>query len=308
MSSFEEGYVALTRGARSARIYIVDGNLADNDNELTHAPTESHPFGIGDIAQALGRRRSTHMAADASADLGAVARTLAGASLAQLAARRRQLDNLVRQAPADMSQQLDEAHHTIEAIRTRQQAWTVAKEASDEVATRSTPASDGGHVGRAPERAIAALNALGRAHAHAWFRLENLERQQSLRDEWFESHSDLVAEQEVVRRAEHAREIQVRIAAAGNPDQVVRTLLGPEPASQRERLHWRRAVEMTATFNARYPQARPAKGSAREQLLGGRPANREAARHYDQAAAAISVVTATRSATRAREADSGVSL
>ena len=309
VSSFEEGYVALTRGRQSARIYIVDGNLADNDNELTHAPTESHPFGIGDIAQALGRRRSTHMAADASADLGGVARTLAGASLAQLAARRRQLDALMRQAPADMSEKIDEARRTVEAIRTRQQAWSDVKRVSDAVATNSPRVlDDERRVGRTPGRAITALSALRRAHTHASARLDNLEHQQALRNEWFETHSDLVDEQQVVSRAEHAREIQVRIAATNHPDRAVRTLLGPEPGSQRERLHWRRAVEMTATYNARYPQGRPAEGSAREQLLGLRPTSREAGRHYDQAAAAINVVTGARSAERAREADSGVSL
>ena len=72
------GLRRLTRGRQSARIYVVDGNQPDDDNELAHTPTESQPFGIGDIAQALGRRRSAHMAADASADLDAVAETLAG--------------------------------------------------------------------------------------------------------------------------------------------------------------------------------------------------------------------------------------
>ena len=193
-----------------------------------------------------------------------------------------------------MSQKIDEAHHTIEAIRTRQQAWSDAKQAGDAVATASPRASDDERrVGRTPRRAIAALDALGRAHAHASARLEKLEHQQALRHEWFETHSDLVAEQQVVR-ARNAREIQVRIAATNYPDRALRDLLGPEPTIQRERLHWRRAVEMTATYNARYPQARPAEGGAREQLLGTRPTNREAARDYDQAASAINAAMTQR--------------
>ena len=68
VSSFEEGYVALTRARKHARIYIVDGHQTDLDNdELTHAAPESRQVGIADIATALGRRRSGHMAADASA-------------------------------------------------------------------------------------------------------------------------------------------------------------------------------------------------------------------------------------------------
>ncbi len=38
LSSFEEGYVALTRGRQSAHIYIVDGNQPDTSNELAHTP------------------------------------------------------------------------------------------------------------------------------------------------------------------------------------------------------------------------------------------------------------------------------
>jgi len=297
VSSFEEGYVALTRGRQGARIYIVDGNQLDNENELTHAPAESRPTGIGDIAQALGRRRSTHMAADASNDLGGVAQTLAGATLAQLTARRRYLDSLLFSAPADMSQAIDQAHCTIESIRTRKQAW------NDVSRTKRVDDS------QQSRRARAAIVALDRAHALACARLDKAERQQAQRHEWFETHSDLVGEHQLVRRAERARETQVRITAINTPDAVVRDLLGPEPTIQRQRLLWRRAVETTALYNARHRDlVIPVDGDACEQLLGARPSDHGAARDYDRAAAAINVAAATSRAIGPHEADLGVAL
>jgi conjugative relaxase-like TrwC/TraI family protein len=217
VSSFEEGYVALTRGRRAARIYIVDGSQIANDDELTHAPAESRPTGISDIANALGRRRSTHMAADASSDLGGLARTLAGATLAQLTARRRQLDGFMQSAPADMTKEIDHAHHTIESIRARKQAW------------RDVARTDGVHDAGQVRRAHAAIVGLDRAYAVACARLDKAERQQAQRHEWFDTHSELVAEHQLVRRAERARETQVRITAINTPDPAVRDLLGPEP-------------------------------------------------------------------------------
>ena len=83
VSSFEEGYVAITRARTAARIYVVDGTLPGPDLELTHAPAEPQAFGMNEVAQALARRRSGHMAADAAANLTAVAATLDGKTLAE---------------------------------------------------------------------------------------------------------------------------------------------------------------------------------------------------------------------------------
>ena len=101
VSSFEEGYVALTRARHAARIYIVDGTHAGPDDDLTHAPAESEAIGVHDVTQALGRRRTGQMAADLSTHLARVADTLHGRPLAVLTERRRVLDRAIRAAPAD---------------------------------------------------------------------------------------------------------------------------------------------------------------------------------------------------------------
>src|SRR5205085_11304815 len=60
-ASFEEGYVALTRGRHEARIYIVDGT-AVHDEESVHSGHEPEPTGLDTVAEALERRRANHMA------------------------------------------------------------------------------------------------------------------------------------------------------------------------------------------------------------------------------------------------------
>jgi hypothetical protein len=236
------------------------------------------------------------MAADASNDLGGVAQTLAGATLAQLTTRRRSLDILMQKAPADASQEIDQAHRTIESIRTRKQAWNDVSR-TDQVDPRQA------------RRARGAIVALDRAHALAYARLDRAERQQAHRHEWFDTHADLVAEHQLVRRAERARETQVRITAINTPEPAVRDVLGPEPTIQRQRLLWRRAVETTAVYKARHRDlVIRVEGGVCEQLLGARPADHRAASDYDRAAAAIKVAVASDRASGPHEADLGVAL
>ena len=156
-----------------------------------------------------------------------------------------------------MTQAIEKATYTIESIRARQQAWHDV--------SRTDQVDDA----RPARRARGAIVALDRAHALACARLDRAERQQAQRHEWFDTHSDLVAEHQLVRRAERARETQVRITAVNTPEPAVRDVLGPEPTIQRQRLLWRRAVETTALYNARHRDvAIPADGL--DQELDGR--------------------------------------
>ena len=56
-SSFEEGYVALTRGRCETRIYLVDG-AAGYDDEAGHPSHQEDPTGLETVVQALEQRRS----------------------------------------------------------------------------------------------------------------------------------------------------------------------------------------------------------------------------------------------------------
>jgi conjugative relaxase-like TrwC/TraI family protein len=306
VSSFEEGYVALTRARTAARVYIVDGTLTCSADDLTHAPDEPHAIGVNEVAQALARRRSDHMAADASAHLAALADTLNGRTLAQLTRRRRQLDRAMDAAPPDTTRVTDEIRNAIERILARRQAWNDAL--TEAIAARDGDAVDptggaGGDLGL--RRTRAAIEALDRAHRHALRRLEYAADQQDARLGWMAEHADLVAEHALVRRAERAREIQIRVAATTSLSATVHDVLGPEPNTQRERLAWRSAVEAIAVYHARYPGAATHEGGTWEQLMGDRPADTRAAAEYANAASAIDAVMLSRSGSMSATADLG---
>ena len=194
-----------------------------------------------------------------------------------------------------MSRTIDQAQHTIETIRARRQAWTEALGIDEAAAAGAPKSGNSSSEERDPIRAHAALIALEPRYAHTSVRLERAEFKQSKRLDWLEVHADLVAELQVVRRAERARETQVRVAAINSPDVTVQDLLGPEPTVQRQRLRWRRAVEATPRSDrVRNPEALPTAGDATNQLLGARPNARHPAREYHLAASAVdAVVTAT---------------
>ena len=273
VSSFEEGYVAITRARNAARIYVVDGNLPEPDDDLTHAPPEPRPFGMTEIADALARRRSGHMAADAAGPLSEVAATLNGQTLRELTERRRHLARVLADAPPAVDQVIDDTQRTIDSLRARRNAWndTLRAEPTDE----STPA-----------RAASAIAHLDRALAKQERRLDAARRQQSDRREWNADNADVVAEHDLVARAERARETQVRAAAIHEPSASWIRIIGPEPSLQRDRHAWRRAVETTAIYRDRHGTSLP-EGDDIAAVLGPRPQDPLAAADYAQVARMI---------------------
>jgi hypothetical protein len=87
----------------------------------------------------------------------------------------------------------------------------------------------------------------------------------SLRGQWqsrrayFESHAAEVERFNLVRRAEQARELQVRTSARLNPPQEIVAVLGPEPDTTTARQAWLTAVETQAVHDERFRGA-PAHG------------------------------------------------
>ncbi len=86
LSGFEEGYVAITRGRDADRLYIIDGTIADTDDEAHQTP-EAQRFDLDYISDALARRRTGTMAADAADRLPVVHRLATGRTLAELVIR-----------------------------------------------------------------------------------------------------------------------------------------------------------------------------------------------------------------------------
>ncbi|MGD9693901.1 MAG: hypothetical protein AB7V20_13810, partial [Phycisphaerales bacterium] len=276
VSSFEEGYVAITRARSAARIYVVDGDIAEMDDDVAHVPPERRPFGMAEVADALGRRRASHMAADASGDLDQLAATLTGQNLAQLTHRRRELAKILRNAPPAVDHVIDETARTIDALRARRHAWL------DHHDTHP----DQGPTSRA-ERTVAHLD---RAIARQERRLTAAEGQAAERRAWLTDHADVVTDYDIVSRAERAREIQIAAAATHDLPAALLAVIGPEPGTQRERHTWRKAVETVAVYRERHGVT--ATGNGPDAVLGPAPSDVIAAAERSEAFAAISAAAA----------------
>ena len=243
VSSFEEGYVALTRGRLTTRIYLVDGNVPDVDEGASHAGESSIHFGMTEIAAALARRRAGRMAADLADGLSELAEELATTPLRDLTAHRIRLEQIIAASPGDASHVLERTRHAIEKVRARQRAWMLALETH---ATAEEPAKV------SLTRVQASLRSLEIAEQRLQRTLDAAERQQREHDHWHVNNEATIAEYELTCRSERAREAQIRSTAVISAPEAVRRLIGDEPDSLRARHTWRRAVEATALYVDRY--------------------------------------------------------
>ncbi len=206
-SSFEEGYVAITRGRDASRLYIVDGTITHPDDE-THQRPDPQRFDLGDISEALARRRTGTMAADTADRLTTVHRLAETLSLASLVAERSKLDSVLTQAPRSAAGTVETATAELEMLRARRSAWALDPSSGLKVAA----------IDRAIIQSTESLT-------------EALDRQQT-RERWFDEHADVVDGYDVIRRAEVHRRTKI----AANPQHFLAgTSPGPAPLLQRDR-------------------------------------------------------------------------
>ena len=240
-SSFEEGYVALTRGRRATRIYVVDGATSSDDSHRGHEASE---IGLETIAQALERRRSKTLATDAD-PLAADSRlAFDGWTLADLGTERRRLEAILAAAPREV----DEA---ITATRRQRDALLARRRAIGQVAVR------GGVRRRLARRRLIdesnnVVTWIDRAIDRADQRLTRLEEQQRVRAVFLDEHATEVERLRVLLRAELARELCIRASAVASPDEAVARVAGPAPAEPARHQWWRNAVERAAVHADRY--------------------------------------------------------
>ncbi|MGE0728515.1 MAG: MobF family relaxase [Acidimicrobiia bacterium] len=189
LSGFEEGYVAITRGRDANRLYIVDGTIGTADDEAHHRPDTEH-FDLDHLGDALTRRRSTTMAADAADDLPSVHTLATHHTLAELARRRRGLEAALAEAPADASRAIEQAEATLDTLRARRALAALDRDGT-------------------PSRMRQLDRAITRADGRRGAALER----QTVRTRWLDDHADLVDEYQVVVRAERHRRTRI----ADNP-------------------------------------------------------------------------------------------
>jgi conjugative relaxase-like TrwC/TraI family protein len=249
-SSFEEGYVALTRGRVDTRIYLVDGTTSVDD-DTAHRAHDAASTGLDTVSAAMERRRAKALAHDADPLADRVRTEFAGWDLAQLRRERDRLEAVVHAAPADVSEALVAAGRRHDALETQRRSWTerLATAQHDsrswKPGARRTAANGAANATRELDRLDASLNRLDA-------RIASLRGQWQVRRAYFDLHADEVDRLNVVRRAEQARELQVRTEARVRPPAATVAALGPEPTVHTERQSWINAVETRAIHNERF--------------------------------------------------------
>lgn len=287
-ASFEEGYVALTRGRASTSIYIVDG-LAPVADDDAHPAHDLGSTGLETVTQSLDRRRSKELAHDADPAAASVTRAMSGSNLATLAAERRRLESILAAAPPDCSQAIASTSAERDALLARRQAWS-RQAAGDRASTSWRPLR---RIVSAAERSKARteLTTIARRLEALDGRLHALDAQRAEREHFFEHHRTKVSRLAVVRQAEAALELRVRINARTTVPAEVHRLLGSRPTAAAHRKAWDAAVGEIALYHERHPSIDDGHAgndaSDVEALLGPRPPDVRRRRAYSLAEAAV---------------------
>ncbi|MEW6477658.1 MAG: MobF family relaxase [Actinomycetota bacterium] len=288
-SRFEEGYVALTRDRRRTRLYIVDGHRLASD--LDHRGHDPKASGLDTVAAALEQRQARSLAHEAD---GAAAARVQDRSrdLRSLRLEREALEGVLAEAPSSSAETLLAARRHRDALLTRRQLWEtrLAEAANTLTGTKGRDSRASADV-TAAEREVARVD---KALAAIDTRIAYHETRQADRAAFLADHAQEIARVDLLRRAEHAREVQVRTAALDDiPDDVLE-LLGPPPASRPERLTWESTVAEIAVYHERFgaPEA-PCDPREAADVLGPRPSDAPARRAWDTAATLIEQAGAT---------------
>lgn len=280
-ASFEEGYVALTRGRHQARLYIVDGTVAARDEESAHRGHDASPTGLDTVTEALERRRANRLAHDDDARAATVADQFGGWTLRQLAEERRRMQAVLSEAPRDVSDALAAASRRLDALTTRRQLW---QQTSAEPQRR--PRFGWRDAGR-QRQAERELRTLDTAITRTEELLAALREQRAERRAFFVAHDAEVERLRLVTAAERALELQVRAHALIEPPDAVVRAIGEQPNDYTAGQVWRNAVEEVSVYLERFGWAGPDDGSELEDVLGARPQDADAAWGYLRAEDAL---------------------
>ena len=255
-SSFEEGYVAVTRGRDGARLYVVDGTIAVEQEEHDVRNLQRH--GLDDITDAFGRRRANTMATDGTTALDEIADVIATRSHAEIHHRRRDLERVIARAPRDATVELTDAGHARDALAVRERTYR----------------DDGRPIPGDVQARIAKLDRV----------IGELSERQTDRERWFDDHADVVREHDVLRGAERTLDARLRSDPTAALPAHVRAALGSRPGLQRERNSWNAAASAVAIHLARHNITPDRHADGVESLLGPRPADAAGAASWTYAA------------------------
>jgi len=280
-SSFEEGYVALTRGRGGARIHLVDGTLAV-DEASGHRGHDPGTTGLDTVAAAMQRRRSPELAHETDGGIGGVG-TFEGWNLRKLADEARRLDAMLDGIPADPAAAIDAASRRREGLQARRRAceqWPAGRRG---VLRRPGPAV------RQQREQAGELAAIDAELTDVDTRLTELTGRRALRKSHLVEHAATLQGRGLLRRAQRSRELEVRTAAIAHPDPALVAMLGPAPSDQIGRQAWRDAAEAVALHLDLWGYRQPSVADRDHAVavLGAMPTEAAAQSSYEQAADAI---------------------
>lgn len=217
-SSFEEGYVAITRARRSTELFVVEGQLEDDE---AHGPPRE-VTDLGDVVGSLSRRGAGRLAhEDGSAADGI---SLAGATLGQLAARRAEVEDTLAGEPPAVDLALAGAQRTLNALQERKRSER-SRQAVDRGSRRRTqPGWLDAAIARA-ERTVA-----------------DLSRRQVERAEWRAEHAPELHEREVLRRAAASRRERLSYDLRAGASEPIIDRLGSRPGRPGPARRWDEAA------------------------------------------------------------------
>jgi conjugative relaxase-like TrwC/TraI family protein len=292
-ASFEEGYVALTRGRLDTRIYIVDGTSVF-DEESSHRGHDPEQTGLDTVAQAMERRRANTLAAERDPAAADIVHELAGWGLRRLSDELARLDGILAEGPDDVTEALRTTVRRRDAVLARRQAWD-AGAAAPRALRRSQ---------RQPRQVGRELDRIERELATLEGRVDQLRARHTDRLEFLDAHRDVVERWRLVHRAIQAEELRVRIEAGRATDEFV-AAFGPPPDDPAARQAWQLAAESVAVHVERHGRlvSGPHVDGAdpRTALLGVRPREASARWSYLRAAQAVDALTDGRALTAADE-------
>ncbi|MBW3642891.1 MAG: AAA family ATPase, partial [Actinobacteria bacterium] len=270
-SRFEEGYVAITRATEITNLYVVEGEV-EVDDEVDSRAVQRPETGLAVVANALTRRSDDKLAVASdprAIDAGRLAKEY---SLCQLREHRQEVEALLQLQPPSVAGELAEARGRAEGLKARQAV------VADQLASWSPKRH------RNAARQMASLQA---AIINAEARIAELETAQERHEDFAVEHADEFAQHDLLRRAEGARRLQVRIAAVADPPPAIAAALGPRPATQRDRLRWDRAAEAVAVYLDENDRQPPDVPCSIAELLGPRPQHSLDGYGYDMVIRAI---------------------
>ena len=283
-SRFEEGYVAITRDRRRTRLYVVDGHRLDD--ELGHDGHEPRRSGLDTVAEALEQRRARSLAHEA--DPRAAARTAdRHRDLRSLRLEREALESMLAGAPASSADTLAAACRHRDTLLARRHLWEERLEA----AQSATGTGQSHRSKTAAERRVAQkeISSADRAIDAIAARIAHHQRRQAARAAFLAEHAPEVARLDLVRRAEAAKEVQVRTGALEAVPSEVVELLGERPARREDALRWEAAVAEIAVYRDRYGNELVGDETA-AAVLGARPTTASRRVAWDRTAALIDQV------------------